>query len=68
MAGLFFLPVGVLAGPFLGAFAGELIARKGVGHAALGGLGAFLGFLCGLLAKLAVCAAMATCLARCLFG
>ena len=33
IAGLFFVPLGILLGPFLGAFLGELIARKPVGAA-----------------------------------
>ena len=58
IAGLFFLPIGLVAGPFLGAFAGELIAGRNVGPAFRGGFGALLGFLCGTFFKLGVCAAM----------
>ena len=58
LTGMFFFPFGLLLGPFVGAFIGELIARKGVSDAALGGLGAFLGFLCGTFMKFLVCIAM----------
>ena len=58
IAGLFFVPIGILLGPFLGAFLGELIARKPVGAALRGGFGAFLGFLSGVLLKLLACVAM----------
>lgn len=56
--GMFFFPFGILLGPFLGAFIGELIAGKNANDAALGGLGAFLGFLCGTFMKFLVCIAM----------
>ena len=58
IAGLFFVPIGILLGPFLGAFLGELIALKPVGAALKGGLGAFLGFLSGVFLKLLACVAM----------
>ena len=58
VAGLFFLPIGLVAGPFLGAFCGELIAGRKILQAAKGGLGAFLGFVAGTLIKLIVCFAM----------
>ena len=58
IVGLFFVPVGILLGPFLGAFLGELIARKPVGAALKGGFGAFLGFLSGVFLKILACVAM----------
>ena len=58
IVGFFFVPVGVLLGPFLGAFLGELIAMKPVGAALKGGLGAFLGFLTGVFLKILACVAM----------
>ena len=58
LAGLFFVPVGILLGPFLGAFLGELFARKPVGAALKGGFGAFLGFLSGVFLKILACIAM----------
>ena len=60
IVGLFFVPVGILLGPFLGAFLGELIAMKPIGAALKGGLGAFLGFLSGVFLKILACAAMST--------
>ena len=53
--GVFFFPVGIIVGPFLGAFIGELIARKDVSTAFHGGIGAFIGFLAGTLLKLCFC-------------
>ena len=64
IAGVFFLPLGILLGPFLGAVAGELLAGKSAGRSIWGGFGAFLGFLAGVFIKLAACAAMAVCFVR----
>ena len=66
LLGVFFFPVGLLLGPFFGAFVGELIARKPVRAAAFGGLGAFLGFLSGLCIKVVTCVIMLVCYIRCL--
>ena len=52
------LSVGILLGPFLGAFLGELIAMKPIGAALKGGFGAFLGFLSGMFLKILACIAM----------
>jgi len=57
--GIFFVPWGVIAGPFLGAVAGELIAGKRFGASLKGGLGAFLGFIFGVALKVAYCAVCA---------
>ena len=59
LIGLFFFPIGLLLGPFLGAVAGELLSGKSAGSSVWGGFGAFLGFLTGVLIKLAVCGTMA---------
>ena len=59
LAGVFFFPAGLVAGPFLGALAGELIAGRRLGAAAWSGVGALAGFLCGVAVKLAACALMA---------
>lgn len=57
IVGMFFLPLGILVGPFTGAALGELIAGRTMGSALKGGFGAFLGFLSGVFLKLcAVCA------------
>ena len=58
IAGVFFLPFGLLLGPFLGAVAGELIARKTFAAALKGGVGAFLGFLTSVFLKVAACLLM----------
>lgn len=58
VAGLFVLPIGLLVGPFLGAMAGELLARRGWKQAGRSGAGALAGFLLGGVAKLAVVLAM----------
>ena len=55
IVGALFFPVGIMVGPFLGAFIGELMARREVSAALRGGFGAFLGFLAGTLLKLCFC-------------
>ena len=55
LVGIFFLPFGIVVGPFLGAFSGELIAGKSIRAAVRGGFGALLGFLSGVFLKLLVC-------------
>ena len=55
VAGAFFSPAGLLLGPFAGAVAGELLAGRPLGEAAMGGFGAMLGFLFGVAAKLLAC-------------
>lgn len=52
--GLFFMPVGIIIGPFLGAFIGELIYGQTQDKAFKAGLGSFVGFLFGTLLKLIV--------------
>ena len=59
IVGIFFAPIGILLGPFFGAFLGELIAQKPIGAALKGGFGAFLGFLSGVFLKIFACVAMA---------
>ena len=68
VVGMFFFPVGLLLGPFLGAFVGELLAKKPVGKALYGGLGAFLGFLSGVFLKIVVCLLMIACYVLCLLS
>ncbi len=51
-AGLFFLPVGLLAGPFVGALLGELWHARAWRQAARVGFGTWLGILLGVVLKL----------------
>lgn len=59
VVGLFFLPLGVVAGPFLGAFVGEIAAGKVFSCSLRGAFGAFLGFLAGICMKLVCCGILA---------
>lgn len=52
LVGLFFGLPGLLLGPFLGALAGELLAGRGMQQATRAGVGAWIGFVIGTLAKL----------------
>lgn len=52
--GFFLGIVGLIVGPFVGALAGELMARPGAGRAMQVGWGAWVGFLVGTVAKVAV--------------
>jgi len=54
LIGLFFLPLGILVGPFAGAVIGELIAGRKPNEAFRAGLGSFVGFLFGTAIKLTV--------------
>jgi uncharacterized protein YqgC (DUF456 family) len=58
LGGLFFAPVGLIVGPFLGAFLAELIAWRDVRQAGRAGLGAWLGLLLGTAGRLALVLAM----------
>ena len=55
VVGIFFAPVGLLCGPFLGAVVGEFVAGKTASAAIRGGFGALLGFLFGVVLKLVAC-------------
>jgi uncharacterized protein YqgC (DUF456 family) len=52
--GFFFGLPGLILGPFLGALAGELVARRDAARAIQVGIGAWLGFIVGTVAKLAI--------------
>ncbi len=54
IVGLFFGPVGIILGPAIGAFAGELIYQKDAKIAGKAALGSFIGFVAGTLLKLIV--------------
>ena len=53
IVGLFFMPLGIVLGPFLGTVAGELIAGKNLSSSLRGGVGALVGFVLCLGLKLA---------------
>jgi len=59
VVGMFFGVPGLVAGPFLGAVAGELLARKDLRSAGLAGLGSWLGLAAGAAVKIAIAFAMA---------
>ena len=50
--GLFFGPLGIIAGPFAGAIVGELIGGKSGEEAFKSGIGSFIGFILGTGIKL----------------
>ncbi len=58
LAGVFLGLPGLLLGPLVGAVAGELLAGRDVAQAGRAGLGAWLGFLLGSVAKLGLAATM----------
>ncbi len=58
--GLFFLfPIGIIIGPMLGAFTGEIITGKTKNQAFKSALGSLLGFFTGASIKFIVCLSMA---------
>lgn len=54
VAGLFFGPVGIILGPFLGALIGEMAAHADSDRAIKAALGSFIGLLTGVVLKLIV--------------
>jgi uncharacterized protein len=54
LVGLFFGPFGLLIGPFLGAALGQFMVRQDLVEAGRAGVGAWVGFLLGTLARLAL--------------
>ena len=58
LVGLFFGPVGLFAGPFLGALVGELIHGRQIHAAAKVGLGTWVGIVVGTVLKLGLAFAM----------
>lgn len=57
-AGLFFAPIGLFAGPFVGALGGELIHARELRRAAKVGFGTWLGIVFGVVLKLGLAFAM----------
>ena len=55
LLGLFFMPWGVIVGPFIGAVVGEMLGGQDLSHAIRAGIGTLLGFLVGTLLKVIVC-------------
>ena len=55
LLGLFFMPWGIILGPFLGAVAGEMMGGSNFPHAVRAGIGTLIGFLLGTLLKVIVC-------------
>ena len=58
VVGIFLGPVGIVTGPFVGAVLGELSARRNLGAAGRAGVGAWLGWLLGAVAKIALAVVM----------
>lgn len=59
IVGVFFFPIGLFLGPFVGAFIGELcFARRHWKQSSFSGLGATLGFVATIFAKLIISALM----------
>ncbi len=58
LVGIFFGLPGLLIGPFAGAVIGELASGSGVDQATRSGVGAWLGFLFGTIAKLVIACIM----------
>ncbi len=54
VCGMFFGIPGIVAGPFFGAFTGELIARRGFKDAGLAAIGTWVGLVAGSAMKIAV--------------
>ena len=55
LLGLFFMPWGIIIGPFVGAIAGEMVGGNDLAHAIRAGIGTLMGFLVWTLLKVVVC-------------
>ena len=53
--GMFFMPWGLIVGPFVGAIAGEMMGGQNLTQAIRAGIGTLLGYLFGTLMKVIVC-------------
>ena len=54
IVGLFFMPWGIIMGPFLGAVIGEMLGGRDLEHALKAGIGSMIGFVLGTLLKVMV--------------
>ena len=54
----FFPPLGLIIGPFIGAFAGEIINKQDSNKAFRSAIGSFIGFVAGTLMKLGITVVM----------
>ena len=55
LIGMFFLPWGIIVGPFIGAVAGEMLGGSDLADASRAGIGSVIGFPVGTLLKVIVC-------------
>lgn len=67
IAGFWFGPLGIIVGPFVGAFVGEIIANSNSSQALKAAWGSFVGFLFGTLLKLIACLVMGWYLVKLMF-
>ena len=58
VAGLFFMPIGLFVGPFIGALAGEYMHGRQLGQATKVGFGTWLGIVLGVALKLGLAITM----------
>lgn len=56
---IFFAPLGIIIGPVLGAFTGEVLRGQKAGQAVKSALGSFIGFMAGVFIKLVLSVTMA---------
>lgn len=54
IVGLFFMPWGIILGPFFGAVIGEMLGGRDLEHALRSGIGSMIGFVLGTLLKVIV--------------
>lgn len=54
IVGLFFMPWGIILGPFFGAVIGEMLGGRDFEHALKAGIGSMIGFVLGTLLKIVV--------------